>query len=86
MLSASGASSPVWPQKAAIYNTFFGKSSGTLYKDLLGNRADTRPERIEPKALCAVGAVALAEMVWSGAGARRGWCGVFGGESSGVGP
>jgi hypothetical protein len=82
VLPSSDAARPAWPQKAAIYNSFFGKGSSGNYQGLLGNRADTKSEQ---KVLCAIGAVALAEMVWSGAGARRGWSGLFGGDSSGVG-
>lgn len=79
-LPAPESFAPAWPSAGAVYSAIFGKTS--TYGDLLTTRDDTKAEA---KTLCAVGAVALAEMVWNGAGARRGWSGLFGGASTGVG-
>ena len=71
----------IWPAHTEVVATLL---KGTGYSELLSARGDrTAPERT--KTLCAVGTVALAEMVWEGGASRRQWSGLFGGASSGTG-
>ncbi|KAL1530511.1 hypothetical protein AB1Y20_001412 [Prymnesium parvum] len=79
----SNALSPSdWPGARQVYRHLIGEDAD--YHELLTTRVDSRAEAEPAKVLCAVGAVALAEIVWK-AGVTRGWTGLFSGESSGLG-
>ena len=73
-----------WPKLSEIQ----GEVLHCDYDRLVSHEGDWRDAALgtlPEKQLCAVGAVALAEIEWCAAAAALGWTGMFSGESTGVG-